>query len=131
MFVRLCWKSLPGSNTLAYFIPFKPWLMFVSRSGAYLSLLPFMYTPLKLLSLPINIRLGWKNMNKHSSLLWFVNYSSKKFLKHGDQESYSQPIFFKLTNRPNKLECCITQGWIGFAVSNTLVYWAHSKLRRK
>jgi hypothetical protein len=28
-------------------------------------------------------------------------------------------------NWPNNLECCITKGWKGFSVENTLAYWVH------
>jgi hypothetical protein len=31
-----------------------------------------------------------------------------------------------LTNGPNKLHCCITQGWKGLPGPNTLAYWVHS-----
>jgi len=42
---------------------------------------------------------------------------------------YSQ--HFKLTNGPNKLEYCITQGWKGLPGANTLAYWAHSRVMKK
>ncbi len=34
-------------------------------------------------------------------------------------------------NKENKLEFHITQGWKGLSVTNTLAYWAYSKVKKK
>ncbi len=63
--------------------------------------------------------LHYRQMVQH---LWFYLNISIMY-----QGPYSPPfIFSKLMNGPNKLECYITIGWKGLAVTNTLAYWVHS-----
>ncbi len=68
--------------------PLQPSLMFVRKTGAYLSGAPKRSSPFygRLLPLPTNIRLGWKSLpgNKHFSFLrTLVNYGRKKFYNIG------------------------------------------------
>ncbi len=39
---------------------------------------------------------------------------------------HNTPVSSILTNRPNKLDCCITLSWKGLPVTNTLTYLASS-----
>jgi hypothetical protein len=60
--------------------------MFVTKTGAYTSEVPFRCSTLGPLAFPTNIILGWKAFakNKHSSLLRiFVNYGCKFFYNIG------------------------------------------------
>jgi hypothetical protein len=68
------WQAFPAS------------LMFVGKGGAYLSEVPFRVlqgtSEGRLLALPTNIRLGWKDLQGTNTLAYyktFVNIGRKKF----------------------------------------------------
>ncbi len=44
---------------------------------------------------------------------------------------HNTSIYVYLMNGPSKLESYITLGWKGMSKTNTLAYWAHSKVTKK
>ncbi len=71
-----------------------------------------------------------ENKLERSSLLNFlvvVLYFSINFRGRIRNTSFSSSP----TNRPNKLECYIKQGWKGLPATNTLFYWSKSKVTKK
>jgi hypothetical protein len=71
--------------------------------------------------------------DEHSSVLWYgINYGNRKFQSTGSGHCFHNAAFsLQLTNGSNKLECYITLGQKGLPVTNTLAYWAYSKVREK
>jgi hypothetical protein len=59
------------------------------------------------------------------------NLSAQRLSSNNNQAFKQHSFSSKHTNKPNKLECCITLGCKGYPETNTIAYWAHSKVTKK
>ncbi len=63
----------------------------------------------------------------HESILRNVHYLHVSSSLSSRNFRYNISFSLELMNGPNELECCITLGWKGLSITNTLAYCAHSE----